>query len=105
MDGGHNYPAQEEQTIPGMDGGEMTLVPQEKVAEIGTASNTEEARPIVQEAAWHNNIDLPFISLVSKFEQSWLTNDDWNIDKAEPHWSVKWPTFWLPRQGQLTAKE
>ncbi|MCU4802655.1 ABC transporter substrate-binding protein [Halobacteria archaeon HArc-gm2] len=107
MDGGHNYPAEEEQTIPSMSGdGETTINPLQKVEEIATVPTNEEAMPIVQEAAWHNNVDLPFLSLVSKFEQSWLTNDEWDIvEEGDPDRAVKWPPFWLPRKGKLTAQE
>jgi peptide/nickel transport system substrate-binding protein len=108
IDGGHNYPAEEEQTIPSMDGsGEMTVTPLDTVDEIGTVPDEESARPIVQEAAWHNNVDLPMLSLVSKFEQSWVTDDEWNVDleEGDVDRGIKWPPFWLPRQGKLTASE
>jgi len=86
-----------------MDGdGETTLVPLDKVDEIGTVPTNEEAMPIVQEAAWHNNVDLPMLSLVSKFEQSWVTDDEWDIvEEGDVDRSIKWPPFWLPPGRQV----
>ncbi|ELZ26359.1 extracellular solute-binding protein family 5 [Halosimplex carlsbadense 2-9-1] len=108
LNGGHNYDAESEQTIPAMSGdGEMTINPLAKVDEIATKATNEEAMSVVQEAAWHNNYDLPMLSLVSKFEQSWLTTDEWNVDlqEGDPERGIKWPPFWLPRTGKLTAQE
>ncbi len=107
MNGGHNYPFDSEQTIPAMDGsGETTVTPIETVEQIAEQPTNDDARPLVQEAAWHNNVDLPFLSLVSKFEQSWLTNDEWDVvEEGDPDRAVKWPPFWLPRRGKLTAQE
>nr|WP_238717506.1 ABC transporter substrate-binding protein [Natronorubrum halophilum] len=102
--GGHNYreKAQSEQTIPGRDGEEMSLTPLDVVDQIAQQPNDEEARPYVQEAAWHNHIELPFLGLVSKHEQSWVTDDDWTIaDEDSPNRQVKWPQFWWPHEGEL----
>ena len=107
LNGGHNYPTEKDQTIPAMGGnGEMTLNPLDTVNQIGKEPTREAAKPIVQKAAWHNNYDLPMLSLVGKFEQSWLTKDEWNIvEKGDPDRATKWPPFWLPREGKLTAKK
>jgi len=102
--GGHNYRpiAESEQTIPGPDGGEMTLTPLDTVKNIATQPTDDDARPYVQDAAWHNHIDLPFISLVSKYEQSFTTNDDWTeAAQDSPNRRVKWPPFWWVHEGEL----
>ena len=105
--GGHNYReiAQSEQTIPARGGGEMTLTPLKTVEKIAQQSTDEKSRPFVQEAAWHNHIDLPFLGLVSKFEQSWTTNDEWTVaPEGSENRRVKWPQFWWPQTGDLQYK-
>ncbi|MCG1003188.1 MULTISPECIES: ABC transporter substrate-binding protein [Halobacterium] len=105
--GGHNYrdPAQTEQTIPGPDGGEMTITPLDEVEQIARQSTDEDAREYVQRAAWHNHIELPFLGLVSKYEQSWTTSDDWTVAGDDnPNRKVKWPQFWWPHEGDLQYK-
>ncbi len=102
--GGHNYReiAESEQTIPSRDGSDMTITPIEVTEKIAQQSSDDDARPFVQQAAWHNHIDLPFLGLVSKFEQSWVTNDEWtNAEEDTTNRRVKWPPFWWPQQGEL----
>ena len=108
IDGGHNYreKAQSEQTIPGPDGGEMTITPLEEVEQIAQQPNDEESRPYVQRAAWHNHIELPFLGLVSKYEQSWTTDDDWTVaEEGTTNRQVKWPHYWWPHEGELQQKD
>jgi len=102
--GGHNYreAAQSEQTIPGPDGGEMTLTPLDEVDQIAQQPDDEAAREHVQRAAWHNHVELPFLGLVSKFEQSWTTDDEWSVAAEDsPNRQVKWPQFWWVHEGDL----
>ncbi|SDN23687.1 peptide/nickel transport system substrate-binding protein [Halogranum gelatinilyticum] len=103
--GGHAYRqfAQSEQTIPGPDGEDMTLdTPLSTVEEIAKQPDDEGARPFVQQAAWHSHIELPFLGLVSKYEQSWTTNDEWT-EPAQDNTNrrVKWPQFWWVHEGDL----
>ncbi|ESP90066.1 extracellular solute-binding protein, family 5 [Candidatus Halobonum tyrrellensis G22] len=103
--GGHNYRsiAQESQTVPGRDGGELTLdTPLSTAEQIARQSGDEEARPYVQQSAWYNHVDLPFLGLVSKYEQSWVTNDEWTEAPTDsPNRNVKWPQFWWVHEGDL----
>nr|WP_284033529.1 ABC transporter substrate-binding protein [Halobaculum sp. DT31] len=104
ISGGHGYRelAESEQTIPGMDGGEMSLTPLETVSEIARQPSDEDAREYVQRAAWHSHIELPFLGLVSKYEQSWTTSDDWTEpSQSNPNRRVKWPPFWWVHEGEL----
>ncbi len=105
INGGHNWP-EGERTIPAFEGdGTMTINPIETVQTIATTADEEETQNLVQQAAWHNNHDLPMLSLVSKWEQSWMTdNEKWDI-VGEDHEDrqVKWPPHWLPRKGSMTA--
>ncbi|WP_225332987.1 ABC transporter substrate-binding protein [Halomicrobium urmianum] len=92
--GGHNYreKADSEQSIPGRDGGEMTLNPLQTTENIAKQPTDEESRQYVQQAAWHNHIELPFLGLVSKFEQSWTTDDEWTVaEEGTTNRKVKWP--------------
>ncbi|WP_049894506.1 ABC transporter substrate-binding protein [Halogranum rubrum] len=103
--GGHGYreKAESAQTIPGRDGGEMTLdTPLSTVEEIAKQADDDGARPFVQQAAWHNHIELPFLGLVSKYEQSWTTNDEWTEPgEDDTNRRVKWPQFWWVHEGDL----
>ncbi|MWG33469.1 ABC transporter substrate-binding protein [Halomarina oriensis] len=102
--GGHNYRdiADSEQTIPSRDGGEMTINPLEVTTQIAQQASEEDAREYVQQAAWHNHIDLPFLGLVSKFEQSWVTDDEWTTaEEGSTNRRVKWPPFWWVHEGEL----
>ncbi|WP_440988353.1 ABC transporter substrate-binding protein [Haloarchaeobius baliensis] len=101
---GHNYEskARSEQTIPGPDGGEMTLTPLETAEMIAQQSSNEDAMPHAKRAAWHNHIELPFLSLVTKFDQSWVTDDEWTTSsEGDATYGVKWPQHWWTHQGDL----
>nr|WP_237713442.1 ABC transporter substrate-binding protein [Halococcus hamelinensis] len=105
--GGHGYreKADSEQTIPGRNGGQMTLNPLQATEKIAQQPSDEKSRPFVQRSAWHNNIELPFLGLVSKFEQSWTTTDEWTApNKNSLHRRVKWPPFWWVNKGELQYK-
>ncbi|WP_049947975.1 ABC transporter substrate-binding protein [Candidatus Halobonum tyrrellensis] len=102
--GGHNYRsiAESEQTVPGRDGGEMTLNPLDVCREIARQPDDDASREYVQRSAWYNHIDLPFLGLVSKFEQSWVTDDDWTVaEEGNANRQVKWPPFWWVHEGDL----
>lgn len=101
--GGHNYPNEKKYTIPAMNGnGTMTMNPMKTVENIATAGGKKAAQPHVRRAAWHNNIDLPMLSLLSKYEQSWMTDDEWTVvGKDNKHRKVKWPPIWWTREGKL----
>jgi len=102
--GGHNYreKADSEQTIPARDGGETTLNPLDVTTKIAKQPDEDSARPFVQQAAWHNHIELPFLGLVSKYEQSWTTDDDWTTAGEEStNRRVKWPQWWWAHEGDL----
>ncbi|WP_425498388.1 ABC transporter substrate-binding protein [Halogeometricum salsisoli] len=106
--GGHGYreKAESEQTIPARGGGEMTINPLEVTKQIARQPSNEEARQYVQQSAWHNHIELPFLGLVSKFEQSWVTNDDWTVaSEGSTNRRVKWPPFWWVHEGDLQYKQ
>lgn len=105
--GGHGYreKADSEQTIPARGGGETTLNPLDVVSKIAKQPDDDASRPFVQEAAWHNHIELPFLGLVSKFEQSWTTDDDWTTAPEDSaNRQVKWPQWWWPHEGELQRK-
>ncbi|WP_425499623.1 ABC transporter substrate-binding protein [Halogeometricum luteum] len=102
--GGHGYreKADTEQTIPARGGGEMTINPLEVTRQIARQPSDEEARQYVQQSAWHSHIELPFLGLVSKFEQSWTTNDEWTEPASDSvNRRVKWPQFWWVHEGDL----
>jgi peptide/nickel transport system substrate-binding protein len=105
IDGGHKFPTGEK-TIPGMDGGEMTINPMEEISSVATMQDNEEAVPILRRVAWHHNQTLPFLGVVSKLEQSWVSNRNFELPaQDDPDRKVKWPPHWLPRVGKMAAKE
>ena len=105
FNGGHNYPADEEFTMEGGPGGEFTFNPKETVQSVATTTDEAEVQEKITQLAYHNNQELPFLSVVGKLEQSWLTSDDWNVpEEGSDVLQVRWPANWLPRQGKLQAK-
>ena len=102
---GHNYPEGEIE-VPARNGsGSTSMNPAAKVEAIPTATDESSAQELVRQAAWHNNQDLPMLSLLEKREQSFVTEDEWDVpDDGDSEYKVKWPCHWLPRQGNLQAK-
>ena len=83
----------------------MTLNPLDTVTQIAKQPNDEKARQYVQKAAWHSHIELPFLGLVSKYEQSWVTDDQWTkAAEGSTNRRVKWPPFWWVHEGELQYK-
>lgn len=102
--GGHGYrkKADSKQTIPGRNGGKMTLNPLKVTEKIAQQPSDEKSKKYVRQSAWHSHIELPFLGLVSKYEQSWMTNDEWTVAKKEStNRRVKWPQFWWLHEGEL----
>lgn len=101
----HNFP-EGQRTVPAMDGsGTMTINPLEEIKSVATTQDSAKVKQTIQRVAWHNNHALPMLSLNSKFEQSWLTEDEWITPQEDDlDRKVKWPPHWLPRQGKLLAR-
>ena len=104
IDRGHNFP-EGEHTVPAMGGsGEMTLNPLEEIRGVATTQDEAEVSETDKRVAWHHNQALPVLGLVGKFDQSWLTDAEWNVvSEDDPARGVKWPSHWLPKQGKLSA--
>ncbi|MFC6975239.1 ABC transporter substrate-binding protein [Halomicroarcula sp. GCM10025709] len=104
IDGGHNFP-EGDHTVPAMDGsGEMTLNPLEEIQSVATTQDEAAVSETVTRVAWHHNQTLPMLGLVGKFDQSWLTDAEWDVvSKDDAARGVKWPSHWLPKQGKLSA--
>lgn len=102
--GGHGFP-EGEKTVPAMSGsGEMTLDPLEEIKQVATMQDEAEVEDTIRRVAWHHNQNLPFLGVVAKWEQSWVSSKDWNVaEKGDPARKVKWPPHWLPRRGKLSA--
>lgn len=102
---GHKYPADKKFTLEGMDGGDMSITPKSAFEKLAVTTDEDKVTELVRQLAWHNNKELPFLSMVGKLEQSWVTNDDWDVPKeGSDIYQIKWPANWLPRQGKLQAK-
>lgn len=89
-------------TVPSMDGGEMTVNPSERLAELSQTTDEATANEIILEQAWVTNVDLPMIPIAEKLEQTFLTEDQWDVPEQGSEVSqVRWANTWLPRQGQM----
>lgn len=67
---------------------------------------TSEAQQKIQELAYITNQTLPVLPVMEKLAQSFQSTDDWNVpDSDSEATQTYWPTEWLPRQGEWTAKE
>ncbi|QSG12956.1 ABC-type branched-chain amino acid transport system, periplasmic component [Halapricum desulfuricans] len=105
IDAGHAFPTGEK-TIPGMDGGEMTINPLEEIQTVAQMSSDEEATDTIRRVAWHHNQTLPFVGVTEKQEQTWLSSDDFNTPASnDPVLGIKWASQYLPRTGKLSAKD
>jgi peptide/nickel transport system substrate-binding protein len=59
-----------------------------------------------QELAYVTNQTLPVLPLQEKLAQSFQTTDSWDVPpKDDPTLQRYWPTEWLPRMGEWTAKQ
>lgn len=105
IDGGHEFPTGEK-TIPGMDGGEMTIDPLEEIKTVANMSSPEEATDTIRRVAWHHNQTLPFVGISEKQEQTWVSSEKFNTPSSnDPVLGIKWASQYLPRTGKLSAKE
>lgn len=79
----------------------------EAAEETGTPIEVDsESLQTIQELAYVTNQTLPVLPLQEKLAQSFQTNDDWNVPSADsPKTQLYWPTEWLPRSGDWTAKD
>ncbi|MFC7193668.1 ABC transporter substrate-binding protein [Halosimplex aquaticum] len=66
FDGGHNYPADKEFTLSGGPNGEVTLNPKSAVQKLATTTDEKEVQSLISNLAYHNNQELPFLSVVGK---------------------------------------
>lgn len=74
-----------------------------------TSSDVEastEAQRKIQELAYITNQTLPVVPVMEKLAQSFQSTDDWNVPEADSDpTQTYWPTEWLPREGEWTARE
>ncbi|WP_123533461.1 ABC transporter substrate-binding protein [Halosimplex salinum] len=65
-----------------------------------------ESLATIQELAYVTNQTLPVLPLQEKLAQSFQTTDDWSVpSKDSDAVQTYWPTEWLPRSGEWTAKD
>ena len=97
--------AEETETDAAGDGGDGET----EVTDTDTATEvqaTSEAQRKIQELAYITNQSLPVLPVMEKLAQSFQSTDDWSVPEAgsDPT-QLYWPTEWLPRSGEWTAKE
>lgn len=101
---GHSYPEGEIEVPSRSGSGTTSFDPLAEIEKIPSATDEAAATELVRKAAWHNNQDLPMLSLLEKREQSFVTEDEWAVpEDGHEKYKVKWPCHWLPRQGDLQA--
>ena len=87
----------------GDDGTEEPDTPTETPTPVQVDS---ESLATIQELAYVTNQTLPVLPLQEKLAQSFQTTDDWNVpSKDSDEVQTYWPTEWLPRSGDWTAKD
>ncbi|WEL17114.1 ABC-type transport system, periplasmic component [Halorhabdus sp. SVX81] len=101
----HSYPGGEEGeeiTVPAMDGdGTMSVNIQQRLDDLSTAQG-DEVGEIVEELAWVSHQDIPYLPVINKREQSFISRRRLSApDNDEPAGNVKWPTFYAPRVGKM----
>ncbi|MFB6201821.1 MAG: ABC transporter substrate-binding protein [Halorhabdus sp.] len=65
----------------------------------------DRATELVRKLAWDVNQSLPALPMMEKKAQTFMTTDDWNVPpKDSDKIQTYWPTEWLPRRGDWTAK-
>jgi len=90
----------------GSDGGDGGSTTEEDTETATEVQATSEAKRKIQELAYITNQSLPVLPVMEKLAQSFQSTDDWNVPEpgSEPT-QLYWPTEWLPRSGEWTAKE
>lgn len=102
----HNFPKEVDVPMPiGNANGKTTSIDlPEKLGELSRSSG-EDAKELIQELTWVFNQELPAIPIQEKFQQTFVTKDDWDVPNPDdPTMSIRWPVYWLPRAGELKAK-
>lgn len=91
--------------VPSRDGnGASTVTPSEQISALSRADEAEAAE-LIQELAWVTNQTLPTVPVMEKLAQTFLTSDEWNVPpRNSEKLQTYWPTEWLPRRGDWTAK-
>lgn len=75
-----------------------------KIAELSKSSG-DSAKQLIQELTWAFNQTLPAIPIQEKYQQTFMTTDDWEIPNTDdPDMAIRWPVYWLWRAGKLKAK-
>ncbi|WP_181685589.1 ABC transporter substrate-binding protein [Halorhabdus salina] len=107
----HNYPGWndgdgQEITVPDGNGGELSANPVELVDSIPRLTDEEELTQTVRDLHRVLNADQAFMPLSTKLEQSWYEQSDaWAApDEDSTAAGVKWPSCWLPKQGDISYK-
>jgi peptide/nickel transport system substrate-binding protein len=100
----YNYPT--EVTVPAVadpSGESITVNVDERVTQLGQATDEAEAEEIIRELAWVVNQDLPILSIQQKMGQWFVTGDDWQYpDVSKPRW--KGGAYFMIQRGKVTAK-
>ncbi len=101
--------------LAGCGGRQASDTPEDSGGSDGTEEPTETPTPVevdsetqrlIQELAYVTNQTLPALPLQEKLAQSFQTTDDWSVpSKDSPKVQTYWPTEWLPRFGDWTAKD
>ncbi|ESP89363.1 ABC transporter periplasmic subunit [Candidatus Halobonum tyrrellensis G22] len=85
--------------------GELQSVDVESLMSDLLVSSGEENTDLTDQLAWITNQSIPMLPIQEINDQVWFTTDDWNVPAPDdPRYQSKWPLWWFPRNGNLTAK-
>lgn len=102
----HSFPSTVE--VPGEignpDASTTSIDLPSKVAALSKSSG-DDATELIKELTWAFNQTLPCIPIQEKYQQTFMTNDDWSLPGTDdPDMAIRWPVYWLWRAGKLKAK-
>ncbi|WP_433634117.1 ABC transporter substrate-binding protein [Halomicrococcus sp. NG-SE-24] len=101
----YNYP--DTVSVPSMKsgGGSKKVNVAKEVENLLTAKPGTQTKQKAEKLAWVVNQTIPVLPIQEKLAQSFLTKDDWKVpSQNDESMYVYWPTSWLPRTGELSAK-
>ncbi len=98
--------ATQDPTATSSDGGDTATATDTETATPTEVEATSETLQRIQELAYITNQTLPVLPIQEKLAQSFQTTDDWSVPSTDSAAvQTYWPTEWLPRRGEWTAKE
>ena len=87
------------------DGSPTEFTPNDVLSQLEGSQSESDIQSYRSQLAWAMNQYLPMLPMVEITDLVWNTTDEWEVPPpdSDKH-QMKWSQWWLPRQGDLTAK-